>query len=365
MNRTLARISVLVLAACSSPEEPVTDPPVELDDTPGMWKAVSAGDGQTCGITKSDILYCWGKNDVGQLGDGTRTPHPTPQPILSESTFAIVKAGPGSSCGTTPSGAAYCWGIVANSIQPTPVLMDPQRRFTALAPGTWMICGLSIDQHVYCWSLSVPDAPDAVALPGARRFVTLVNDANLFCGVSTDTRVYCWEPDDFGRPSTPFLRGNSHAALSVAVASTGYFPSDPNHLCTIAANTGTYCWGANSFGQLGLGDETPRDSPTLLTSHRFAHISASFTSTCGVAVNGIPYCWGTILHTGPVRRQSAIPEALLPGVRAATASVGPDHYCFLTVGGAGFCGGHNGAGQLGAGASFDGWQEPQRVIDPQ
>jgi alpha-tubulin suppressor-like RCC1 family protein len=33
---------------------------------------VSAGTNHTCGVTTGNVAYCWGLNDFGQLGDGTR-----------------------------------------------------------------------------------------------------------------------------------------------------------------------------------------------------------------------------------------------------------------------------------------------------
>ena len=40
--------------------------------------AVSAGSLRTCGVTTGGAAYCWGHNDVGQFGDGTRTDSATP-----------------------------------------------------------------------------------------------------------------------------------------------------------------------------------------------------------------------------------------------------------------------------------------------
>lgn len=347
-------------AACSSPEAP-RDPPLPLDDMPGGWTMVAAGDGQTCGIARTSFVYCWGKNDRGQLGDGTELPHSVPARVLSDSAFSMVTAGTMSSCGITRSGVGYCWGLVDGDHHSTPVNMDPQRRFTMLRAGVWMICGLTTEGFVYCWSLTLTGAP-ASQLSGGVRFKALVNSQNLFCAISTDGKVYCWEADTYGIPTAPELRATSPVAVKLAAGDHGYYTPVSNHQCTIRHDGGTYCWGANREGQLGLGDREPRSSPTLLVSHEFADIGASGGRTCGVAVNGVAYCWGW--RTEPQIEASDTARALLPGLRAAAVSLGDDHFCFLTAGGAAFCAGANGAGQLGTGTSGEVNQPLRKVLDP-
>ena len=34
---------------------------------------LKAGDLSTCGVTTTGVGYCWGDNEYGQLGNGTRT----------------------------------------------------------------------------------------------------------------------------------------------------------------------------------------------------------------------------------------------------------------------------------------------------
>ena len=42
------------------------------------FESISAGAGHTCGVTPDGSLYCWGRNDKGQLGDGTTVNRLTP-----------------------------------------------------------------------------------------------------------------------------------------------------------------------------------------------------------------------------------------------------------------------------------------------
>jgi alpha-tubulin suppressor-like RCC1 family protein len=40
-------------------------------------------DRHTCGITAASVVYCWGKNDYGRLGDGTLQDRWVPTAITS------------------------------------------------------------------------------------------------------------------------------------------------------------------------------------------------------------------------------------------------------------------------------------------
>jgi alpha-tubulin suppressor-like RCC1 family protein len=78
------------------------------------FAAVSAGANHTCGVTTIGGAYCWGDNQGGQLGDGTRTgPRTSPVAVVGGLSFATLSAGGTHtfhSCGVTTAGVAYCWG---------------------------------------------------------------------------------------------------------------------------------------------------------------------------------------------------------------------------------------------------------------
>jgi alpha-tubulin suppressor-like RCC1 family protein len=78
------------------------------------FTALSAGEEFTCGVASGGAAYCWGVNYYGQLGNGTTgNPSLTPVPVVSGLAFARVSTSGGGyhACGLTTTQVAYCWGF--------------------------------------------------------------------------------------------------------------------------------------------------------------------------------------------------------------------------------------------------------------
>jgi alpha-tubulin suppressor-like RCC1 family protein len=74
---------------------------------------VSVGENHTCAVS-AGALYCWGHNGSGQLGDGTLTSRPSPVAVaggvLAGVTVTQVSAGSEYTCAASAAGAGSCWG---------------------------------------------------------------------------------------------------------------------------------------------------------------------------------------------------------------------------------------------------------------
>ena len=46
-------------------------------------RAITAGYWHTCALTRPGAVHCWGRNDFGQLGDGTQVNRAAPAEIAA------------------------------------------------------------------------------------------------------------------------------------------------------------------------------------------------------------------------------------------------------------------------------------------
>ncbi len=72
---------------------------------------VAVGDEHSCAVLSGRTVMCWGKNDSGQLGDGTTTNRTTPVFVSGLSNVENIAAGGSHTCAVTrDDGLVYCWG---------------------------------------------------------------------------------------------------------------------------------------------------------------------------------------------------------------------------------------------------------------
>jgi alpha-tubulin suppressor-like RCC1 family protein len=71
---------------------------------PGLWHA--------CALTLFNVAFCWGNNEFGQLGTGTSDFSVTPARVTGGLRFEglTVSAIGWHNCGVTADNRAYCWG---------------------------------------------------------------------------------------------------------------------------------------------------------------------------------------------------------------------------------------------------------------
>lgn len=184
-----------------------------------------------CAVSSVYTIFCLGRNDHGQLGDGTATDRTVPVPVAGAATewSTPVVLGESHSCARARSGATYCWG-----------------RNDAGQVGD----GTTVDR-------SIP-----VAVAGGITFASLTAGVAHTCGLTASGTAYCWGSNASGQLGTGTIGGSASAPQAVATSRTfTSLKAGDHHTCGVVDTGLAYCWGRNDHGQLGDGTTTDRGTP--------------------------------------------------------------------------------------------------------
>jgi alpha-tubulin suppressor-like RCC1 family protein len=337
------------------------------------WATVSAGDGHTCGVRSNGKLYCWGANEVNQLGDsgGGAT---APRRIGTFEDWSTASAGGDHTCGIRHGGKLYCWGFNLNgqigngeALDTTtlPLRIGTFEDWATVTAGGDHTCGARKNGKLYCWGddtfgeIGDGEATDAFAPRRIGTFEDWVGASagtHHTCGVRNNGKLYCWGQDNVGQVGD----GDGTAATSPRRIGTFEDWADASagleHTCGVRGTGKLYCWGNDSDGQVGDGtDDNPNLTPQRIgTFEDWANASAGDDHTCGARKNGKLYCWGSDsdgqLGDGDLAIGADAPRRIGTFEDWATASAGQYHTCGVRSNGKLYCWGTDGSGQVGDGA---------------
>jgi len=378
-----AVVALLVLAGVLVVGIPATWPGAASADT-GV--AVAAGSGHTCALTTASGLKCWGFNAYGQLGDGTTTNRTTPADVTGLATgVAGLATGEGHTCAVTTAGGVKCWGrnflgqvgdgTTTQRITPVDVSGLPAA-VAAVDGGALHTCALSTAGGVKCWGYNgmgqlgadttelcdfSPCSTAPVDVIGVGSSAAVAAGGYHTCALTTAGGVKCWGDNSFGQLgdgqncgwqcSTPV----DVSGLTSGVAAIGAAGGD--HTCALTMAGGVKCWGDNSYGQLGDGTTTQRTTPVEVSglASGIAAVVAGYNQTCAVTAAGAVTCWGWNecgqLGDGTITDRHTPVDVVSLGSGAAAVSTGFRHTCALTMAGGVKCWGHNSFGELGDGTT--------------
>jgi len=322
------------------------------EDNNKDWRYVAGGQDHTCAIDVDQNLYCWGSNAHGKVAgppQQTNVNFRFPNLVGQEQglRFESVSLGWYHSCGIDKTQKLWCWGSsekgqlglgykgsTAFKTKPFEVTVTgPNKKWMTVAAGAQHTCAITEDELLFCWgandlgqveagleSAGVPK-PQRIKDKGAHRFKRVTTGLEHTCAITS---------------------GNCDANA------------------TECDDEGTlYCWGGNGYGQLGIGQEGGQASITAVEGgFKWRELDAGTYHTCGIAKTeddkGL-WCWGSNASLQLQVSGELVPKANAPIYVGAdrewtqlTSGVG--HFCGLVTDEQGqrlLCAGDNSNGQLG------------------
>lgn len=324
-----------VPSASSAPDSRV-DP---LDISPeGPPKEVDCGDFSTCAIAADGELRCWGRDKLGELGDGAGKRERVKRSVVP-GVGKVKKVALASQfgCAITESDTVVCWGTgrIANDGKvlavSKPVFVSgvegaeelvasgaiacargargivcwgaegkspgapPKGRFKQMAAGFTHACALDEKGAVTCWGQGDWDGKGAYAKPGIVGVQQIATGDRHGCGLMKDRSVQCWGMNDAGQLGiTADAAAHKKPVVVPGLANVVKIVAGEASTCALGSDGSVRCWGANGEGELGLGMRSLYERPTQLALlSEVEQICLASAHGCALTKESKLLCWGS------------------------------------------------------------------------
>ena len=275
---------------------------------------VAVGEYHICVVTTSGGVKCWGDNEDGQLGDGTTSRSSVPVDVVGlGSGVTAIAAHTRNTCALTTSGGVKCWGNNesgqlgnnTDTSSSTPVgVIGMKTGVTAISVGPFNVCALTKEGGVKCWggndfgqlgNGSTTGSPKPVDVSGLTTGVTAIAVAfGHTCALTTGGGVKCWGENSKGQLGKGTTTGSS-VPVNVSGLTSGVTAiAVGGHACVLTISGGIKCWGENNYGELGNGTTTDSSVPVDVAGlgSGVTAIAAHYYDSCALLSDGEIKCWG-------------------------------------------------------------------------
>ena len=229
-----------------------------------------------------------------------------------------IAAGTTHACALDGTGGAWCWGTspfgalgvvgVTQSLVPVEVQGAPP--LTAITAGFHITCGLDVAGSAWCWGSNshgqlgsgdplTPFSEVPAQVAGGVTFASIDAGETHTCGIEPGGQLHCWGSNlrgGLGATTVETCAGGPCASAPIPSAAGLLFDSFDAGLlssCGLATDGLAYCWGWDDFHQGGDGVAATGTVPTpMATPPTFASIASGTVGGCGLDDAGAAWCWG-------------------------------------------------------------------------
>jgi hypothetical protein len=293
----------------------ISNRPLPVAGIRDAW-TVTAGWGHTCVLTKSGGVMCWGYNKNGELGNGATADSAVPVAVTGLASGVLaIDAGDDHTCAVTDDGIVYCWGFnqygqlgdgsTTTRAVPVPVPGLGGDHAIAVAAGWGHTCALTSEKNVKCWGNDEygqlgygemePYRYNPMNLAGFERSIDRISaDGGQSCALTIYGGIACWGNNKYGQlgdgTADPKTVPTNAVGLEQGMRAVA---AGWNHTCGIKIDGGVLCWGWNYYGQLGDGSKASRPTPAAVYGLEGAvKIGLGREHSCAVTSAGAAFCWG-------------------------------------------------------------------------
>lgn len=270
--------------------------PIQVQGLPAI-QAISAGFTNSMALDREGSVWAWGSNQFGELGDGTTTSHARPEKIKGLDHINAIALNAGRGMAIREDGSLWLWG---QDNGPTPTQLPALNRVAGIALGQSSAFTFTFDCVLWAWGknsfgqLGNDISPNQTkpARANISACLTGIAASNHTIALSSNGEVWSWgynRDGQLGHGSNI----NSCQPTIIPVLSNIIAVSCDQHSLALQTDGSVWSWGVNDFGQLGLGTTTSHNQPVKVEGLRAATgIAAGAMFSVATKADGSVWAWG-------------------------------------------------------------------------
>jgi len=290
--RWLPLVLITLLPGCPDGHEPVCHNGEDCN-----WVFVSgSGELGGCAIRADGSAWCWGDNDSGELGDGTKTDRQRPVRVQGISDVAGISCGHSHVCAWLEDGTLWCWGSNGDGrlgdgtteTRLVPVNIPMQAAVVSVHLHYVSSFALLADGTVWRWGGGFTTVPEQ--FEEIDDVVALADKGG--CAIKGDGTAWCWGGNGYGQLGDGSGLSSNTPVQVLGLSGVVEVDQGYNYACAVTGAREAWCWGSNYGGKLGDGTTEDASAPVRVALDDVVSISAGFFHTCAITGDGSVSCFG-------------------------------------------------------------------------
>ena len=252
------------------------------------WIEVDGGTEFSCAANRDGSAWCWGTNSDGQLGDSSTSQRTSPVQVVGSGGSGTldgvvdISTGEAFTCAVLDVGSVWCWGRndkgqlgtgnTSSATSPVQVVgvggSGTLSDAIDVAAGQKHACAVQADGDVYCWGegnvgqlgngTTSNSSTPVLALSGGSGSTTPAVGSGLdhTCAVTRASGLKCWGEGSAGQIGDGATSDRSSPQTVLGVGGSGSLSDvvevdgGTSHTCARHSDGSLTCWGDNADSQL-------------------------------------------------------------------------------------------------------------------
>ena len=274
--------------------------------------AIAGGEAHTVALKSDDTVWTWGKNNKGQLGDGSTVSYSkTPVQVSGLTSVIEIASVFNHTIALKSNSTVWTWGDNGEgqlgdgttTYRSTPVQVSGLSDATAIAAGYWHSISLKSDGTAWAWGYNFygqlgdgtkTDSNTPVQVSGLNNVIAIAGRSRSTAALKSDGTVWSWGSNSNGQLGDGSTVSYSKTPVQasgltdvIAIACGAY------HAVALRDDATVWAWGSNEYGQLGDGTTTDRNTPVEVSGlTNVIAISCGNRHSIALKSDGTVWAWG-------------------------------------------------------------------------